>query len=347
MLLTLILFIGIIVINGTLTDYKPNLKEKLEVKGKGYFNTSSDSVVTILSWNIGYCGLGKDVDFFYDGGKMSRPSKEYFQKYINGVLNFLAKNDTIDMILLQQVGTNAKRSYYTNEAKLINQFLPNYYSVFAKNYDVSFIPFPWNAALGSVISGMITLSKIKPFESYRYNYCSNYQWPKKIFFHDRCMIYTKFKMLDGKYLIVLNTHNSSYADAAELREIESYVMKAIMLDEYGKGNYVVAAGDWNRNPPNFDYTKIITAENKRNANPPLDIDFLPPQWQIVYDHSIPTYRDLNEPYQKGVTKTTITDYFAVSPNLEVIENKTIPTNFEFSNHQPVFLRVKPKTDTIK
>ncbi|HQI05237.1 MAG TPA: endonuclease, partial [bacterium] len=27
----------------------------------------------ILSWNIGYAGLGKDADFFLDGGKSSKP----------------------------------------------------------------------------------------------------------------------------------------------------------------------------------------------------------------------------------------------------------------------------------
>lgn len=335
------LYVGIVIINETLTDYKPPLKEKLQAKGKAYFDTPADSVITILSWNIGYCGLGKNMDFFYEGGKMTRPSQEYFQKYMNGILNFLAKNDTIDMILLQEVDTNARRSYYTNEANLINQFLPNYSSVFAKNYDVNFVPFPWNSPMGSVISGMITLSKISSAEAWRYSYCSNYPWPKKIFFHDRCLIYTKFKMPGGKFLIVLNTHNSAYNDAVELREIEGYVLKAIMLDEYEKGNYVVVAGDWNRNPPNFDLKKIVTAENKFIAGPALDKNFLPPHWKIIFDPSLPTCRNVNEPYRKGVTKTTIIDYFAVSPNLEVLENKTIPTNFEFSDHLPIFIRIKP------
>lgn len=344
--LAVVLLFGGIIIYGTFKDYQPTQKEKLEISGQGYFEAFNDSILTVISWNIGYCGLGKDMDFFYDGGSKVRPSKEDFRKYLNGTLNFLSKNDTVDMFLLQEVDTNARRSYYTNESILINQFTPDYSYVFAKNYDVKFVPFPVYSPMGSVVSGMMTLSKIRPVEAYRFPYNANYLWPKKIFLPDRCMVYMKFKMPGGKYLVVLNTHNSAFDDAAELRETEGYVLKAIMLDEYGRGNYVVAGGDWNRNPPGFDMKKPDNSDAKRAAEPAFEKDFLPGGWKWVFDPSQPTNRDINEAYTKGKTKTTIIDYFAVSPNLDVIENKTIPTNFEFSDHQPVFLRVKIRADTL-
>ena len=344
--LAVFLLFGGIILYETYTDYCPTQKEKLKISGEGYFNASPDSILTILSWNIGYCGLGKNMDFFYDGGDKVRPSIEDFQKYLNGVLNFLAKNDSIDMFLLQEVDTNAKRSFYTNEAILINQFLPNYSYFFAKNYDVEFIPFPVSSPLGNVISGVMTLSKIKPVEAYRFPYVINYSWPKKIFFPNRCFTYTKLKMPGGKNLVVINTHNSAFNDATELREIEGYILKAVMLDEYERGNYVIAGGDWNRNPPGFNMKKINNREKGKTAEPAFSKDFLPEGWEWVFDPFQPTNRDVNETYTKGKTKTTIIDYFAVSPNLDVIENKTIPTNFEFSDHQPVFLRIKLKTDTV-
>jgi endonuclease/exonuclease/phosphatase family metal-dependent hydrolase len=340
----ILLFAGIIVYN-SVTDNRPAFKEKLTINGKGYFQTSKDSMLTIFCWNMGYCGLGKEMDFFYDGGKNVRPSKENFQKYLNGALNFLARYDTVDIMLLQEVDTSAKRSYYTNQTKLIDQFLPHYYKVFAKNYDVRFVPFPVLSPMGSVISGIMTLSKIKPLEAFRYPYHSNYDWPKKIFMLDRCLIYTKFKMPGGKDLILLNTHNSAFDDAAGLREIEGFVLKAIMLDEYERGNYVVAGGDWNRNPPGFDMKNISPMEARTVAVPALDKNFLPDDWKWVYDPATPTNRNVDAPYVKGKTKTTIIDYFAVSPNLDVVDYKTISTNFAFSDHQPVFLRLKIKADT--
>jgi endonuclease/exonuclease/phosphatase family metal-dependent hydrolase len=346
LILAVVLYFGGIIIYDTTTDYQPKSKEKLEVEGKGYFDHANDSMFTLLSWNIGYCGLGKEMDFFYDGGSKVRPTKEDFQKYLNGVLNKLTEFDTVDIIMLQEVDTSAKRTYYTNETDLIKQFMPIYSYVFAKNYDVQFVPLPVLNPMGSVISGMITLSKIKPCEAFRYPYYANYSWPMGVMMLDRCLIYTKFKIPGDKYLVVLNTHNSAFDDAAELREVEGFIMKSIMLDEYAKGNYVIVGGDWNRNPPLFDGTKFTDKNISCTVVPAIDTSFLPQGWQWVYDASLPTNRNVNEAYVKGTTKTTIIDYFAVSPNLDVIENKTISDDFEFSDHQPIFLRVKMKADTM-
>lgn len=343
--LVIVLYFGGIIILDTVTDYSPKEKEKIESQGNGCLEKSTDSAFTILSWNIGYCGLGKEMDFFYDGGVNVRPSKENFQKYLNGVLNRLSGLDTVDIILLQEVDTNAKRSYYTNEYKLINEFMPLYSFSFAKNYDVRFVPLPVLNPMGSVISGMITLSKIKPREAIRYPYYANYSWPMNVMMLDRCLIYSKFKIPGDKYLIVLNTHNSAFDDAAELREVEGYILKSIMLDEYAKGNYVVAGGDWNRNPPLYDGKKFIDKNISCSMVPGIDTSFLPKGWQWIYDPELPSNRNVNIAYEKGKTKTTIIDYFAISPNLEVIENRTLSDNFEFSDHQPVFIRVKMKTDT--
>lgn len=346
-ILAVVLYFGSIIVWDTVTDYAPKEKEKIEVLGNGCVEQSGDSVFTLLSWNIGYCGLGKEMDFFYDGGSKVRPAKEDFQKYLNGMLNKLSGFDTVDIILLQEADTNAKRSYNTNEAALIKSFMPLYSLSFATNYDVRFVPLPVTNPMSGVVSGMITLSKIKPMETCRQPYYANYSWPMSVMMLDRCLIYTKFKIPGEKYLVVLNTHNSAFDDAVELREVEGYVMKSIMLDEYAKGNYVICGGDWNRNPPLFDGKKFTDGNISCNVVPGIDTSFLPKGWQWVYDPTMPTNRNLDVSYEKGKTKTTIIDYFVISPNLEVIENKTIPTDFEFSDHQPIFMRVKMKADTTE
>ena len=344
--LAVILYFGGIIIYDTSKDYKPESKEKINISGKACYD-SPDTVISLLSWNIGYCGLGKDMDFFYDGGKKVRPSREDFQKYLNGVINKISGFDTIDIIMLQEVDTSAKRSYYTNEADLIKKFKPLYTFMFAKNYDVRFVPLPVYNPMGSVLSGMITLSKINPVEAYRYSYHSSYAWPKNVMMLDRCLIYTRYNFSNGKKIIVLNTHNSAFDDAVELREVEAYIIKSIMLDEYARGNYVIAGGDWNRNPPDFNQAKISDGNANCTASPAIDTGFLPKGWKWIYDKSKPSNRNVNEAYKKGKTKTTVIDYFVVSPNVEVLENKTISDDFEFSDHQPVFMRIKLKTDTIK
>ena len=340
--LAFVLLLGGIIAYGTFTDYKPTHKENLKIVREGIFNTVYDSTLSIFSWNMGYCGLGKNMDFFYDGGKRVKPTKEDFQKYLNGALNFLAKYDTVNMFLLQEVDTNAKRTYYTNEADLIGEFLPAYSYAFAKNYDARFVPLPWYEPMGKVISGIMTLSKIKMVDAVRYPFYANFDWPKGVFMLKRCMIYSKLKVPGGKYLIVLNIHGSAFDEAADLRDVEASVIKSVALDEYERGNYVVIGGDWNRNPPLLDLKKMTNTEAKRTIDPPLDKDFLPPGWKCVFDPTLPSNRDVDKAYVKGKTKTTIIDFFYISPNLMVLENKTIPTGWEFSDHQPVYMRVKMK-----
>jgi len=42
---------------------------------------------------------------------------------------------------------------------------------------------------------------------------------------------------------------------------------------------------------------------------------------------------------KGVNGTTTIDYFIVSPNIKVLQTKTIDLNFENSDHNPVFIKL--------
>jgi len=68
-----VIYLGGIILLGTLYDYKPEDITGLKIAGNGSGEEISDSVFTFLSWNIGYGGLGAEMDFFYDGGKQIRP----------------------------------------------------------------------------------------------------------------------------------------------------------------------------------------------------------------------------------------------------------------------------------
>ena len=70
---SLIVLFGIYLLFSTITKYKPQAEENLELKGEKALNKIEDDELSVLSWNIGYCGLGKEMDFFYDGGKQATP----------------------------------------------------------------------------------------------------------------------------------------------------------------------------------------------------------------------------------------------------------------------------------
>ena len=94
-------FIGLIVY-AVISDYKPEEKEVISQTDKPSVLRDSLSF-TLLTWNIGYAGLDKDMDFFYDGGtKVITPEKNCSEN-ISGIGDFLKRNDTIDFFFIQEI----------------------------------------------------------------------------------------------------------------------------------------------------------------------------------------------------------------------------------------------------
>lgn len=325
----------------TITDYKPDMREEIVIEGSCNKELIKDDTLSLLIWNIGCCGLGEGMDFFYDNGEQVRTDIETTRNNLNGIRNFLKSNSTIDFFLLQEVDIKSKRSYKINQAKAIAGALPEYCHSFAKNYDVRFIPAPFTKPYGKVIAGQMTLSKYQSTESKRFGFEANYSWPKKTYMLDRCFIFSKYQLENGKELVILNTHNSAWADAAELREKELEKIKQTMLEEEEKGNYVICGGDWNINPLGFD-KKMINSEHAKYTTEKMKHGHFPKEWNWAYDPVTPTNRALNIQFEKGKTETSIIDYFLTTGNIEILEVNTIDLNFKHSDHQPVYLKIRLK-----
>lgn len=334
-LLVLGYFITVIVVNSR-ADYKPVACDTLLKSGKPGQLLYNDSI-GIVSWNIGYCSLGKELDFFYDGGKSMRAPKEVYEKYLQAVFDRIESFDTIPFVLLQEVDFNSKRSYKTPQDSLFSKALPTYNQVKAINYKVPYVPFPLFNPMGRVLSGLQTLSRIVPINAARVSYPSSYSFPMGVFFLDRCFIISRYSLENGKDLVIVNTHNSAFDDAEELRKTEMFYLRSFLLDEYARGNYVIAGGDWNQNPPLYNPLNIQTGDFSQHSGSPIASNYYPEGWQWIYDKSKPTNRNVDSAYQKGKTPVTILDFYLVSPNVQVNYNFTIDLGFEHSDHNPIYM----------
>lgn len=337
------LYVGGNILYGTITDFKPLPSESLQIENTGQASPS-DSSFSLLIWNIGYSGLGQKEDFFYDGGKMVIAPRERVEENLAGIFTTLTRFKDVDFILLQEVDRQSRRSYYNDQVKAISSLLPNHNVAFAKNYSVKFVPMPltvppWKA-MGKVESGLTSYSKYLPMETIRYSFPGNYSWPTRIYFLDRCFLLQRYALPGGKQLVVINTHNSAYDDGT-LKAKQMQFLRDILIEEYeGRGNYVVVGGDWNQCPPDFDYQSFRKDLDNSYRQLNIQADYLPADWLWVYDASVATNRKLSERYDQGKTFVTLIDFFLVSPNLKVTEVRGIETNFQHSDHQPVFLQVE-------
>ncbi len=333
------LYLAGVILYGTLTDYKPDDIVQLPVKGEGNNYVINSDTLSFLSWNIGFCGLGAEMDFFYDDGEMVRPSQDLVNKYTNGVTEALQQQTHVDFIILQEVDKNSSRTAGQNEVEIFSLDMKDFSYSYANNYYVRFVPIPYTNPLGKVEAGQMNLSKVKPVSSERIAYHSAYAWPKRLFMLDRCFIVSRFNLDNGKQLVLLNTHNSAYDAGGKLRNAEMPMIRDLMLTEFGKGNYVVAGGDWNQNPPDYDLT-VVDKTYPAVVREKLDGTLFPEEWNIVYDPVSPTNREIDAPLQKGITVSTIIDYYILSPNIQALEVKTVNLDFQNSDHNPVSLKVR-------
>lgn len=327
------LYIVGVIVYATVTDYNPDPLQKLKLNR--YASTKGSDTLKFMTWNIGFTSLGKETDFFYDGGSVVTQTEPLVKKNRTGILNYIAKANDVDFFLLQEVDSCAKRSHYHNHISEIQEVLPKSDFTYGLNYKVDFVPVPLTDPMGKVNSGIATYSRHSLIGAERIGFDSQMDWPTKLFFLDRCCIKTSTVLESGKILFIYNTHCSAYDTAGTMVASEVDLIMADARKEYENGNYVVIGGDWNQCPPN--YTPLAPPEEYNEFS--LSNDQIDANWKWIADPTVFSNRKLNTVYEKGISYTSVIDHFLISPNVEMLEVKGIDLNFEFSDHQPVILKV--------
>lgn len=332
----ILLTLGGIIAYAVISDYKP--EEKIvQFTSENPLKLADTAEISLLTWNIGYCGLDREMDFFYDGGTKVRPPEVQCVENLGKIRKFIGQNDSIDFFLIQEIDQNSKRSYHMNEYDSVSRVLDKYNPFFATNYKVFFVPVPPTSPMGKVWSGIATFSRYQPANSVRYAFPGEYGFPKQLFMLDRCFLVNSYPLDNGKELLIINTHNEAF-DPGEIRKAQMAYLKEFLISEYGKGNYIITGGDWNMSPPDFKPEFKDNQVNKDQMKMPSD--YLPADWKWVYDNKIPSNRSVIAAYNQKTTTTTVIDLFLLSPNISTMGAECINLNFENSDHNPVRIKVK-------
>lgn len=299
--------------------------------------------VRVISWNIGYAGLGDDMDFFYDGGTRMRTSRDRTAENLHEILSFLtheaAGRRRADFILLQEVDAGSRRSYRLNEFDSVGQALAacGYVGWRGLNYVCDFVPVPLTEPMGRVESGVAIFSRWRPERVVRYAYPGGFPFPVRLFNLKRCLLSAELPVRDSadgsgrRYgtLFLNNTHNTAY-DAGGMREGELHFLRGFLT---GK-RYSLTMGDWNCNPPGYRPSRAAVED--RHFRPlAIDGSAFPPEMTFACDTSVPSVRYGYEPYRTGRTTTTILDFALCGPGIEAVGVETIDLGFKNSDHNPV------------
>ena len=105
----------------TVVEWKPEAAEPVDFPSGGKTLSPGDEL-TVLTWNLGYAGLGKESEFIFDGGGLYAPSEEQVSGYFDGIRSAIAENEA-DVRFLQEIDQDSARSYHIDMISEIGTLL--------------------------------------------------------------------------------------------------------------------------------------------------------------------------------------------------------------------------------
>ncbi|OUM64686.1 hypothetical protein PIROE2DRAFT_8445 [Piromyces sp. E2] len=300
---------------------------------------STDTLYTITTFNIGYGANEDDYDFFMDGGKKSwAKSEKCLELNMKGIAEDIMDLKS-DFIMLQEVDVDGTRSYHFNELDYLEKTLEYGNYVFAQNYDSPFLLYPIFQPYGANKSGLLTGTSFNITDSIRRSLpiTSNI---KRFFYLDLCYSMTHIPVDNGKNLIIINLHLSSYGSDAKIREKQLEIISTDIEEEIKAGNYVICGGNFNHNLRGGNFTDVPDWAQ------PFPREYLPTNSTFGFevaetcDIEHDSCRNLDGPYEKGVSFTVLLDGFIVSSNIEVESYTSLGWEFKRSDHNPVYMKFK-------
>ena len=215
-----------------------------------------------------------------------------------------------------------------------------YYSVFAQNYDSSFLAYPFTQPHGFCRAGLVLYGRYPITSSLRRSFPIATSISKFVDL-DRCYSVSRIPVDNGKELVIINLHISAYGNDDAIREGQIAMLCESLEEEYAAGNYVICGGDFNH-----DLKALGEDDSPRESWAyPFPRNELPEHFAFGMDGLSQEERDAlgnsarnaDQPYEEGVTYTVMLDGFIISDNVECITYETIHTGYAYSDHDPVYM----------
>ena len=299
---------------------------------------SAGEAYTLVSWNIGFGAYEEDYGFFMDGGTESRAwSKERLTANMDAIAGYLKQQDA-DFYLLQEVDTDATRSYHVDEREPLYAALFDKSSVFCQNYDSPYLLYPLTKPHGASQSGLLTFAPVNIAAANRVELPVEGGFMKLLDL-DRCYSVSRIPAEGGKELVLYDLHLSAYTSDGTIATEQLKLLLADMQAEYDAGNWCVAGGDFNKDLLGDSAAWFGEADQEYSWAQPipagtfegLDISLVTP---LDKDDPVPSCRNADGPYHQGQYVLTV-DGFLVTANVTAESAVVIDTGFAWSDHNPV------------
>jgi endonuclease/exonuclease/phosphatase family metal-dependent hydrolase len=325
-----------------LTAFRPGAKMEVEVEGgeAGAADAAAGAAaagdsLTLLTWNIGFAGLGAESDFFADGGRAWRAQSRALVERNARAIAARLQSEAADVFMIQELARGSWLTHGFDVEATVRVAQAGRRLAFAPVVNVLGVP-----GVGELAVGNGTFSSVASSGATRHALPSKPALPGVTLQH--------FNVLESRFPIAgrsaewvtFNLHLAAFDNGTLRRQQLVHVLR-LMEAEYAAGNHVIAGGDWNLRLAATEFPHT-TANKAKFWVRDFPAELKPAGWQWGVDAAKPTCRTLEQPYVAGRNYRCVIDGFLVSPNVEVVRVETTDLDFAFSDHNPVRLEVRAK-----
>jgi len=207
-----------------------------------------DAPLRVMNYNIKFGG-GR-IDFFFDCfGDRVLMSKDEVLANLAALVEKVNQYDP-DVLVLQEVDVNSKRSAYVDQLQWLLDHTELRYGLYASHWKADFIP---SDGLGAMDSGNAILSKYPLSGGKRIALDLRAEQPSidRYFYLKRNVLRARLEVPGKQPTFVIATHADAYSkDGTKKQHIERFKQELDTLAE--AGNTVIGSGDLNTLPPGTD-----------------------------------------------------------------------------------------------
>ncbi len=289
---------------------------------------SGGDTISVVTWNLGYGGLGEKSDFFADGGRQYLPpSRVAVRESVAFIADWLGRADA-DIILTQEMARASAVNLWVDLKHAVDHALSTHASAFYPDFQTRLLPPPLRIRNGQATYSRQSLQGVEawvlPADGDPYGGTLRRRYAALV---------SRVEGPGGCWTFV-NVHTSAFDENADLRRRQISALFERAETERLKGRKVVMGGDFNLRLVETNF-RHDTAEKDLFWLHDFPTSILPVGWHLAVDSGVATVRTNERPFQTGRNYTTVIDGFLLSPEVELVSVSGTDMGFRHSDHQPV------------
>ncbi|WP_022693714.1 endonuclease/exonuclease/phosphatase family protein [Ponticaulis koreensis] len=300
--------------------------------------TLASAELTVMTWNLGYAGLGEESDFKADGGDMLLPpSVSVVEKNLAGIQATLTANP-VDVYLLQETAAAGLLTRGVDVRAAVADTLSDWTMFFSSDIGSRMLPEPLRLEHGP---SMFTRLTDQQPELVR---LPSEPEPIMGFIPRHYHMQVSEVEVAGTPWAVINLHLAAFDEGGDTRNEQLRAVIDFAEQLHAEGKSIVIGGDWNMRLTQTDFPSTST-EDALFWIHDFPQEELPESWHLAFDANVPTVRTNERPFQPDENYRTIIDGLLLSPDVELVDVRGIDLAFEYTDHQPAVYRLRRRTNS--